>query len=136
MPRKNRFKQPHERMKNSGWNERDDGKTIPATTRLEPGPSGDVVMGRAIKRTLIVVLLVGGVVAISTFVFESVLIAPTPGPVRLQGAIGVGAGRVDSRGAVHRARGGGGDRFCPHQRCLWGQVVAGNDGGRSCFLGL
>ena len=39
----------------------------------EPSPSGDVVFGRAIKRTLIVVLLVGGVVALSTFVFESVL---------------------------------------------------------------
>jgi hypothetical protein len=50
----------------------------PQPSDPEPSTSGDVVFGRAIKRTLIVVLLVGGVVAISSFLFESVLISPTP----------------------------------------------------------
>jgi enediyne biosynthesis protein E4 len=50
----------------------------PDRGEVEPSSSGDVVIGRAIKRTLVVVLLVGVVVALSSFLFESLLLGPGP----------------------------------------------------------
>ena len=49
------------------------------TPEPEPNASGDAIIGRAVKRTLLVVLLVGGVVALSSFLFEPSPVAPTPG---------------------------------------------------------
>jgi hypothetical protein len=51
----------------------------------EPGPTGDVMIGRAIKRTLFVVLLVGAVVALSSFLFEPVPVAPGSAPLEAGG---------------------------------------------------
>ena len=51
----------------------------------EPNATGDVVIGRAIVRTLVVVLLVGITVALISFLFESPPMAPGPASAELSG---------------------------------------------------
>ncbi len=52
----------------------------------EPGAPGDAIIGRAVLRTLVVVLLVGAVVALISFLFEAPPAAPSPGVMEAGGS--------------------------------------------------